>query len=212
MNNRERRFVASGDVRIKGDSMTIRGHASTFDDIYNLGAFDERIAPGAFDGVMEDDVRALVNHDMNRLIGRTKSGTLRLSIDERGLMTEIDLPESAVEVRESIKRGDLSQMSFGFTVEQDEWTKRSDDGDRELRTITRIGKLYDVGPCTLPANPNTDVALRSRDHAAALDESATITGDGTGTALPEIKDGEVVTEEDEGLSLDKARMDLAARA
>lgn len=159
----ERRFVPFAEFREDDEKKTIRGHAATFGDVYNLGMFDERIAPGAFDGVMDDDVRALFNHDSNFVLGRTKAGTLRMSIDERGLMTEIDLPESATAIREAVARGDVDQMSFGFTVKRDSW-EVLDEG-RELRTIEEIGRLYDVSPVTFPANPNTDVALRSRDAA-----------------------------------------------
>lgn len=149
----------------EGDGMTLRGHAATFGDIYDLGPFDERFAPGAFDDVLTDDVRALWNHDANTVLGRTKSGTLRLSIDERGLMTEIDLPESAAALREAIARGDVDQMSHGFTVEKDTWETTNKETGRELRTIEKVGKLYDVSPVTFPANPNTDVALRSLEGA-----------------------------------------------
>jgi HK97 family phage prohead protease len=141
--------------------MTLRGHAATFGDVYDLGPFDERFAAGAFDDVLTDDVRALWNHDANTVLGRTKSGTLRLSVDERGLMTEIDLPESAMALREAIARGDVDQMSHGFTVEKDTWETTDKETGRELRTIEKVGTLYDVSPVTFPANPNTDVALRS---------------------------------------------------
>lgn len=163
---RETRYVPFTEFRADDDDgkATIRGHAATFGDIYNLGSFDERIAPGAFDGVMDDDVRALFNHDSNHVLGRTKSGTLRLSITERGLMTEIDLPESAVALREAVERGDVDQMSFGFTVKRDTWETLNEEG-RELRTIEEIGRLFDVSPVTYPANPNTDVAMRSLEAA-----------------------------------------------
>lgn len=164
MKDLERRFVSFAEFREEGSTGTLRGHAATFNDVYSLGMFEERIAPGAFDEVLDDDVRALFNHDSNHVLGRTKSGTLRLSVDERGLFTEIDLPESAANLREAIERGDIDQMSFGFTVAGDEWETNEDTG-RELRTITKIGRLFDVSPVTFPANPNTDVALRSRELA-----------------------------------------------
>jgi HK97 family phage prohead protease len=170
MDKLERRFVSFAEFRDSENTKTLRGHAATFDDVYSLGMFEERIAPGAFDDVLEDDVRALFNHDSNHVLGRTKSGTLRLSIDERGLFTEIDLPESATHLREAIERGDVDQMSFGFTVAGDEWETNEDTG-RELRTITKIGRLFDVSPVTFPANPNTDVALRSRELAEAPKEA-----------------------------------------
>ena len=157
----ERRFVPFAEFRSENDGKTLRGHPSTFNDAYDLGPFDERIAPGAFDNVLGDDVRALFNHDPNHVLGRTKSGTLRLSVDDVGLLSEIDLPESAVSLREAIRRGDVDQMSFGFTVKRDSWEVTDEESGRELRTIEEIGRLYDVSPVTFPANPNTDIALRS---------------------------------------------------
>ena len=164
MDKIERRFASFTEFRADEENNTLRGHPSTFNDVYNLGMFDERIAPGAFDDVMDNDVRALFNHDPNFVLGRTTSGTLRLSLDERGLFSEIDLPESATQLREAIHRGDVTQMSFGFTVAEDQWDEES---GRELRTITKIGRLFDVSPVTFPANPNTDVALRSLEEFRA---------------------------------------------
>lgn len=173
MDKQERRFVPFAEFRANDDDVaTLRGHAATFGDVYDLGSFDERIAPGAFDNVLADDVRALFNHDPNHVLGRTKSGTLKLSVDKRGLYTEITMPESATALREAIKRGDIDQMSFGFTVKRDSW-EREEKGGRELRTIEEIGRLFDVSPVTFPANPNTDVALRSLEEF----RSATTSGE-----------------------------------
>ena len=158
----ERRYRPFAEFRAEDEGKLV-GHAATFNDTYDLGPFEERIAPGAFDGVLDNDVRALFNHDPNHVLGRTKSGTLKLSVDKRGLVTEIALPDSATSLREAIARGDIDQMSFGFTVAKDSWETLDEETGRELRTIEEIGKLYDVSPVTFPANPNTDVALRSRD-------------------------------------------------
>jgi len=164
--NIERRFAPT-EIREKGK--TLVGHAATFNQVYDLGQFEEQIDPGAFDKALErDDVRALWNHDPNIVLGRIKAGTLRLSKDETGLVSEIDLPESATAVREAIERGDVDQMSFGFSVEDERWEKR--DGKTDLRTILQA-RLYDVSPVTYPANPNTDIALRSRDEWAEQREA-----------------------------------------
>lgn len=145
----------------EGKAPLIRGHAAVFNFLSaDLGGFTERIALGAFDNVLEDDVRSLFNHDSNLILGRTKSNTLKLSVDERGLMSETDPPNTsyAADLSESIARGDVSQMSFGFTVANDKWEE--DDEGRVIRTITEIGKLYDISAVTFPAYPDTDVALR----------------------------------------------------
>ena len=86
-------------------------------------------------------------------------GTVRLTTDERGLLAEIDFPKSAVREREAVERGDVTQMSFGFRVLNEEWEERSDG--RELRTITEA-ELFDVSPVAFPANPNTDLGVAQR--------------------------------------------------
>lgn len=169
-------FRAEGDEG--GEAMTIIGHASTFDDPYDLGPFEEQVASTAFDrAIRDDDVRALYNHDPNHVLGRTKSGTLRLSKDDVGLVSEIDLPASATNVREAIRRGDVDQMSFAFRVTKESWEERDDD--KPLRTLEEV-ELWDVSPVTFPANPNTDVGMRSlqsaRTEARHTDADADVAG------------------------------------
>jgi len=120
----ERRFFTSPvEVRAKDDgAKTILGHAAVFDKLSdNLGGFREKIAPGAFDGVMGDDVRALFNHDPNLILGRTASGTARISVDDEGLVYEIDPPDTQLgrDLLVSMERGDVTQSSFAFTIEDD---------------------------------------------------------------------------------------------
>lgn len=115
------------------------------------------------------DVRALLNHDTNIVLGRTTAGTLRLRSDEIGLAYEIDLPDTQAgrDLATSVKRGDISQSSWGFSLnvnEDDDWT-RSDAG--EHRTIKRVRRVWDVSPVTFPANPDTSVAKRSLESAQA---------------------------------------------
>jgi HK97 family phage prohead protease len=161
MKNVERRYMPFAEFRAVDGGKKLRGHFATYQQPYSLGMFDEQIAPEAFDGVWDDDVRALFNHDQNFPLGRTKAGTLKLSNDATGPVAEIDLPESATMLREAIERGDVDQMSFGFTVAEDAWEVTNEETGRELRTITKIGRLFDVSPVTFPANPNTDIAMRS---------------------------------------------------
>lgn len=177
----EARYRPFAEFRVDGDDegTTLTGHAATFDDPYDLGPFEERIEAGAFDrAIKEDDVRALWNHDPNHPLGRLKSGTLRLSTDDVGLVSEIDLPRSAEVVREAVERGDVDQMSFAFRVTVEEWEEREDD--KPLRTLKEV-ELWDVSPVTFPANPNTDVGLRSLEALRSGAETTTEADTGIST-------------------------------
>jgi len=168
MSDVERRaFAVNGlELRAADDGKRrLVGHAAVFNSLSeDLGGFREQIAPGAFaEAIDKDDVRALFNHDPNFVLGRTASKTLRLSEDARGLLIEIDLPDTQT-VRDlvvaPIERGDVSQMSFGFSVRPggQDWAK--DDEGRTIRTLKRV-RLFDVSPVTYPAYHATDVAVRS---------------------------------------------------
>lgn len=154
------------DRREKGG--LIVGHAAVFDRLSeNLGGFREKIAAGAFDDVLSDDVRGLFNHDSNLLLGRSRAGTLRLNIDQRGLGYEIDAPDTTAgrDLLVSLERGDVTQSSFGFTVADDTWAEDRDG--TVIRTIRKLARLFDVSPVTFPAYPDTDVAKREfRDYLA----------------------------------------------
>jgi len=160
----ETREFSGVEFRVEGDAgKTLVGHAATFDDKYPVWDFDERIDSRAFDeAIKDDDVRALFNHDPNLVLGRNKSGTLRLSTDSVGLVSEIDLPDTPTgnEVRTLVDRGDIDQMSFAFSVIEEEWEHKEDG--RDLRTIKKAA-LHDVSPVTYPANPKTDIAVRSHE-------------------------------------------------
>jgi len=143
---------------------TVHGFAAVYGaESHDLGGYTETIAPGAFAGVMDADVRALLNHDANIVLGRTKSGTLRLSDDPRGLRFELDLPESRADLREAVQRGDLDGASFRFVVGDETW-----DGDK--RTIVTVKELHDVTLATYPAYPAASVELRSRNTEPAKPE------------------------------------------
>ena len=159
------------------ESRMISGYAAVFDsDSEDLGGFTERIERGAFaEAIKVSDVRALFNHDNNMILARTASGTLRIYEDERGLKYEFEAPNTNVgnDVLEMIKRGDISQSSFGFTVEQDSWAKR--DGTT-YRTIKKVKQLYDVSPVTFPAYPEASVAVRKLEEIN-LEENRTFEND-----------------------------------
>lgn len=142
--------------------VVLRGYAAKYNVLSEMmWDFQETIAPGAFDSVMGDDVRALFNHDPNHILGRTVSSTLRISLDDVGLIYEVDLPDTSLAetVACAVERGDVTQSSFAFIVNEATWTEREDG--TWLRTITSLKRLYDVSPVTYPAYPDATVGLRS---------------------------------------------------
>lgn len=165
MKDREIRSFALDEIRIeeRAGKKLIRGHAAVFNQLSeDLGGFREQIAPGAFaEAITTDDIRALFNHNADYVLGRNLAKTLALSEDARGLAIEIEPPDTQVarDLMVSMSRGDITQMSFGFTVRPNgqNWAK-ADDGT-VVRTLTRV-RLYDVSPVTYPAYPQTDVAVR----------------------------------------------------
>jgi HK97 family phage prohead protease len=168
--NIERRYLPSDEAAIElraGDSPRIRGLAAAFGKpSLDLGGFREIIQPGAFDKVLSRrklDVVALFDHE-GQPLGRTLSGTLALSVDERGLNYEIDPPDTQLgrDVMTLLRRGDLFQSSFAFTVEPkgEEWNV--DERGNTTRTIREFSGLYDVSVVTHAAYGNaTNAAVRS---------------------------------------------------
>lgn len=151
------------------DGPVIEGYAAVFDrDSEELFGFTERIQRGAFAKTLKErpDVRALWNHDHGQVLGRTKSGTLELEEDEVGLKMRLRPPESAADKLESIKRGDVDGMSFGFRVVKDDWdTERSP----HLRTLQEV-ELIEVSPVTFPAYPATAGSLTVRSYLESIGE------------------------------------------
>ena len=150
--------LRTSEVRAAGDdSLVIEGYAANFEQVTDLGYFKEQIARGAFDEVMEDDVRLLLNHD-GAPMARTKNGTLELSVDESGLKYRAALADTqdGRDLYKLIKRGDISQSSFAFTIQDQEWNE-----SRTMRTVTKMARLLDVSPVTYPAYPTTTVAARN---------------------------------------------------
>lgn len=149
---------------IQEEKRLLTGHAAVFNQLSEelgwLYSFREKIAPGAFADVLTDDVRALFNHDENLILGRTTNGTLRLSEDEVGLYVEIDPPDTQLgrDLLLSIRRGDVNQMSFAFTIKSETWENVEDHN--VIRTINKVERLYDVSPVTYPAYPQTDISAR----------------------------------------------------
>jgi uncharacterized protein len=137
---------------------TVHGYAALYNTVSeDLGGFREQLAPRAFAATVNDDVRALLNHDPNEVLGRTKAGTLRLFDEEQGLRFELDLPDSPLgeNVREAVRRGDLDGASFRFEVGEEDW-----QGD--LRTIRTVKALRDVTLATYPAYSASSIELRTK--------------------------------------------------
>lgn len=154
----------------------LRGYALKWNTRYNMGWFTEEIHRDALNESDMSDVRALLNHDANIVLGRTTSGTLRLLSDDTGLLYEVDLPDTqaARDLAVSIERGDISQSSWGFMLRVDQ----NDNGDewrrengKDHRVIKRVGRVFDVSAVTFPANPDTSVAKRSLEHFSEYDQN-----------------------------------------
>lgn len=151
-------------TRAEDGNLYIEGYFAVYNSRYDLwdNAY-ETIAPGAFDGETSGDVRALTNHDTTLVLGRTTAGTLTLRTDDRGLWGSITINQNDVDAMntyERVKRGDVSQCSFGFDIlDQDvEYT----DGEPTVWTIRKV-KLYEVSVVTFPAYTDTSVEARKKD-------------------------------------------------
>ena len=164
--SKEIRFYKFSALRASGDGKHITGYAAVFNSLSeDLGGFREIVLPGAFDRCLRGgpDVRCLFNHDANIVLGRTKSGTLRLSADSNGLKFDCDVPDTQAgrDVRESIRRGDIDQCSFGFVVNGQNWREEKDatGNPQTVRELSDV-ELFDVSPVTYAAYPQTSVSAR----------------------------------------------------
>lgn len=152
--------AATDDMKEK----VIEGYFALFNSRTELfPGFFEEIAPGAFDDSISNDVRALIDHDHARVLGRTKSKTLELKVDSRGLWGAILVNENdteAMNLYERVKRNDVDQCSFGFQVESED-IDFMDDGTIRSR-LTKVN-LIEVSIVTFPAYADTGVQARKRD-------------------------------------------------
>ena len=163
--NFERRAIQDLDIQGEGELPKIVGYAAVFDsESRDLGNFTEVIKPGAFNRALDEnqDVRAFVDHDAAKILGRTKAGTLELTQDGVGLRVEITPPDTTVgrDTVESVRRGDLDSMSFGFVVREDDWSEVEGRAVREIRDLD----LHEVSLVSFPAYEETSVAVRRLDR------------------------------------------------
>ena len=178
MENIERRDMPLGgedellvESRANGQTAIV-GYAAVYNRMsLDLGGFREEILPGAFDKILskrKTDVVALFNHDSNIVLGRTSSGTLELSSDEKGLRYVVTPPASRADILELIARRDVSGSSFAFTVDKAGESFRTADDGKAIRQIREVKGLYDVGPVLTPAYPASSSSVAMRSYQAWL--------------------------------------------
>lgn len=164
----DREYRNLAEALAPSDNMVVRGYATTFNQPYMLfsdGSVElwEQVDSNAFAETNMADVIMQYDHE-GRVFARTKNNTLVLRSDEHGLNIEADLGGTTIgrELFEEIKGGYTTKMSFGFTVKEDRWETRKEDGiDKTLRTILSVGRLYDVSAVSLPANDATVISVRN---------------------------------------------------
>ena len=155
------------DVHESDEGMIVEGYATTFNQPYQLYSdnnmvINEQVDARAFDEAQLSDVIFQYNHT-GRVFARTRNDTLEITPDEKGLFIRADLSgtEEGRKLYEEIKGGYTDRMSFGFTVAEDRTDKTADDPRTYLRTITKIGRLFDVSAVSIPANDFTEISARS---------------------------------------------------
>jgi HK97 family phage prohead protease len=166
MDNFERRAFIDCRAEATENGRKIRGYAIKFNSSsVDLGGFTEQIAPEAVDRTLSEalDVRALVDHDTSKVLGRTRAGTLLLRKDAQGLRIEVEPDQEisyARDIMRAVARGDVSGMSFGFRVVADDWSR-----DGTMRTVTDM-RISEVSIVTFPAYQATDVQVAQRSLQA----------------------------------------------
>jgi HK97 family phage prohead protease len=190
--------AADFEIRETDDGMQFSGYAAVFNSDSEPLPFTERIAPGAFRGSLQNrnDIKLLWNHSTGDVLASTRSGTLRISEDARGLYVEADMANTTVgnDARELIKRGDVDSMSFGFTVARggDEW-----NSEGTVRTLNRVS-LHEVSIVAFPAYTATagTTAVRGLDKVALRAE---VDADALADALFKVENGEDISADDRQL-------------
>lgn len=186
--DREVRYFDLDSIQLRADKQgeaanRLEGHAAVFGKkSEDMGGWREVIDPGFFSDVLNDDVRALFNHDPNYILGRNKAKTLELKEDNTGLFSNILLPDTsyARDLKISVERGDITQMSFAFRIDYKKGEAWEVDGemvsadkafeamwDKQkheiVRHLVKAKRLFDISPVTYPAYPQTDVKARAME-------------------------------------------------
>ena len=164
----EIRVLASMQVEKRADdSEKLVGYAAVFGEETDIGGyFREVVKHGAFaEAITRDDIHALFNHDYNLVIGRKKAGTLKIDEDDHGLKVEITPPntQTAKDLMENIRAGNIDQMSFAFSMQggKQSW---DETGEIPVRTIEKVGELFEVSVVPRGAYPTTEIGLRSLEQ------------------------------------------------
>lgn len=150
------------------ESRTVEGYAALFNVTADIGGwFEERIEPGAFkEALKKSDIRALFNHDPNYILARSTAGTLEVKEDDKGLFYRFDAPDTTFgnDFLKMLRRGDVSQSSFAFTVKKQRWEEErmSEDEWKYTRIVEEVEEVFDVSPVTYPAYSETTVSARSK--------------------------------------------------
>ncbi|WP_324133675.1 HK97 family phage prohead protease [Bosea sp. (in: a-proteobacteria)] len=162
----ERRAIEPAAFSASSGGRRLEGYAARFGVVAAIGSFVERIGPGAFSTSLSGDVLALMDHDPGKVLGRTRSKTLQLEVDNMGLRFDLTLPDTQAgrDVAALAERGDLGGMSFGFRVKPG-----GESWEGNTRTLTSIELLEISVVSSWPAYPDTSVALRSMQaHSDAM--------------------------------------------
>lgn len=170
---KQMRSIASDfKTREDGEDLKIEGYFAVFNSNYNIGpGMSESIAPGAFSNTLSEDVRALVNHDTTLVLGRTSAHTLELREDEHGLWGRISInpkDTDAMNLYERVKRGDVSQCSFGFEIIKEDTEIHDDDVHWTIQEV----RLHEVSCCTFPAYESTNISAREAQREDILARKA----------------------------------------